>query len=159
MAQFFLLPKVCSHSVCVHCMRDVFSIIRGSKKATMQDATFWVWFLKLKEQDTHEWITIKIQIQRWAEKRKKRKKTQKAKWTTNWICFSLTEAIEKSKNRKVAYHIDCKFLVQKWFIVKNVIRLLSVRTHKLWLWLFCNLQYYYSSAIICRYFSKTLPKL
>ena len=37
--------------------------------------------------------------------------------------------MEKGKNRlQASYHIDCKFLVQNWFILKNVIRLLSVRT-------------------------------
>ena len=36
--------------------------------------------------------------------------------------------------------------------------MLSVRTHKLRLWFFCNLQYYYRSEILCRYFSKNLPK-
>ena len=43
--------------------------------------------------------------------------------------------MEKGKNRlQASYHIDCKFLVQNWFILKNVIRLLSVRTRKLQLW-------------------------
>ena len=110
------------------------------EKAMMQ--FFGVWFLKLKQQGTRvnynkDWV-----IQWWAEERKKRKETKKAKQKTNWICFSFTEAMEESKNRKAAYHIDCKFLVRNWFMVKSVIGLLTVRRRKLRLWLFCNLQYY-----------------
>ena len=72
-------------------------LISGSKKAMMQ--FFWVWFLKLKQQDTRVNYNKDSVIQRWVEKRKKRKKTKKEKQTTNWNCFSLTEAMEKSKNR------------------------------------------------------------
>ena len=39
---------------------------------------------------------------------KKRKKTKKARQTANRVCFSLTEAMEKSKNRQAAYHIILK---------------------------------------------------
>ena len=35
-------------------------------------------------------------IQRWAEKRTKQKKTKKEKQTANWICSSLTEAMEEA---------------------------------------------------------------
>ena len=58
---------------------------------------FWV-----KQQDTR--VKYNKDSVRWAEKRKKRKKTKKAKQTANWICFSLTEAMEKSKNRQAAYY-------------------------------------------------------
>ena len=57
------------------------------------------WFLKLKQKDKRVKYNKDALIQRWAEKRKKPKKTKKAKQMTNWICFSLTEAMEKSKTR------------------------------------------------------------
>ena len=127
------------------------------EKAMMQFLR--VWFLKLKQQGTRVNYNKDSVIQRWAEERKKRKETKKAKQKTNWICFSFTEAMEESKNRKAAYHIDCKFLVRNWFMVKNVIGLLTVRTCKLRLWLFCNLQYYYRSEILCKYFFKEFAKI
>ena len=98
------------------------------EKAMMQ--FLGVWFLKLKQQGTRVNYNKDSVIQRWAEKIKKWKETKKAKQKTNWICFSFTEAMEESKNRKAAYHIDCKFLVRNWFMVKSVIGLLTVRTRK-----------------------------
>ena len=46
--------------------------------------------------------------------------------------------MKKSKDRQAACHIDCKFLVLNLFIVKNVMRLLSIQSHKVRLQLFCN---------------------
>ena len=97
MTQFFLLLKACSHSVCVHCMRDVFSKKRIEKS---YDAIFLGMISKIDAtRHTSELYNKDSVTYRWAEKRKKRKKTKTAKQTTNWICFSLTEAMEKSKNR------------------------------------------------------------
>ena len=133
MTQYFLVLKVCSHSIaCVTCF-----LISGSKKAMMQ--FFWVWFLKLKQQDTRVNYNKDKVIQRWAQKRKKRKKTKKARHTTSWLSFNLmTRGMEKSKDGQAACHIDCKFLMLNLFITKNVIRLLSTQSHKLRLILFCN---------------------
>ena len=44
---------------------------------------FWVWFLKLNEQDTRVNYNKGSVIQRWAEKRKKQKKIENAGQTTN----------------------------------------------------------------------------
>ena len=88
MTQFFIVLKAYNHGVYVNCMRDVFSNKR-SKKAMLQ--CFWVWYLKLNQQDT--WVSYNKDsvIQRWAEKRKKLMKTKKARQTTNWICFSFLQ--------------------------------------------------------------------
>ena len=61
-------------------MLDVFSN-KQIKKAMMQ--FFWVWFLKLNEQDTRVNYNKGSVIQRWAEKRKKQKKIENAGQTTN----------------------------------------------------------------------------
>ena len=45
MTQFFLLPTACSHSICVHCMRDVFSNKQIEKS---YDAIFWGMISKIK---------------------------------------------------------------------------------------------------------------
>ena len=48
--QFFLVLMTCIHSVCEHCMRDVF--LSGSEKVGWNFRLSWVWFLKLKQRDT-----------------------------------------------------------------------------------------------------------
>ena len=45
MTQFFLLLKACSHNICVHCMRDVFSNKRIEK---CYDAIFLGMISKIK---------------------------------------------------------------------------------------------------------------
>ena len=45
MTQFFPSLKACSHSVCVHCMRDVFPNKRIEKS---YDAIFWGMISKIK---------------------------------------------------------------------------------------------------------------
>ena len=45
--------------------------------------------------------------------------------------------MEKSKDRQAAYHIDCEFLVQNLFIVRNLVRF-SVQKNKIRLSLFYN---------------------
>ena len=67
MTQFFLLLKACSHSVCLHCMRDLFSNEWIEKS---YDAIFWVWFLKLKQNTRVNYNKDSV-IHKWAEKRKK----------------------------------------------------------------------------------------
>ena len=45
MAEFFLVLKACSHNVCVHCMRDVFSKKRIERSYA---AVFWGMISKIK---------------------------------------------------------------------------------------------------------------
>ena len=60
---------------------------------------FGVWFLKLKQQDPRVNYNKDAVIQGELRKERNERRLKKAKQTTNWICFSLTEAMEKSKNR------------------------------------------------------------
>ena len=95
MTQFFLFLKVCSHNVCVLCMRHIFSNKRIEKSC---DVVFLGMICKIKSTrhtSKLQWDSVTL---RWAEKKKK-KKTKTAKQTTNWARFSLTEAMKKSKNR------------------------------------------------------------
>ena len=63
-----------SHSVCVHCMHDVF-LISGSKKSYDAISDCFGMISELKQQDTRVTYKKDSIFQRWAEKRKKRKKT------------------------------------------------------------------------------------
>ena len=105
MAQFFLLLKAYSHSVGVHCTRDVFSNKWIEKS---YDAFFWVWFLKLKEQNTQvNWNKDSV-IQRWAEKRKKRKKTKKSKTDDklNLLYFNWSNGEKQKQLSCVSYWLQ-----------------------------------------------------
>ena len=72
---FYHSRHVATAFVYIACMTCF--LISGSKKAMMQ--FFWVWFLKLKQQDTRVNCNKDSVIQMWAEKRKKQKKTEKRK--------------------------------------------------------------------------------
>ena len=74
MIQFFLVLKACSTAF-MYIEYMTYFLISGSKKAMMQ--FFWVWFLKLKQQDTRVKYNKDSVSQRWAEKRKKWMKTKK----------------------------------------------------------------------------------
>ena len=84
MIQFFLVLKACSTAF-MYIEYMTYFLISGSKKAMMQ--FFWVLFLKLNQQETRANYNKGSVIRRWAEKRKKQKKTQKTRQPTNWICF------------------------------------------------------------------------
>ena len=71
---------------------------------------FGVWFLKLKQQDTQVNYNKVQQFKGELRIERNERSLKKVKLTTNWICFSLTEAMEKTaKTGKLCIIIIASF--------------------------------------------------